>query len=91
MQGKVLKKEISAETIEKWLADAAMPKKASESIPMEAHALARKAKREIRSTGTTTVICPRCGTKPAVTETERGERTIVSCECGWIFDGEINL
>lgn len=91
MQGKVFKKKISAETIEKWLADAAMPEKASEPIPPEGHALARKAKRELRLTGMTTVICPRCGTKPVVTETERGERTIVSCKCGWIFDGEINL
>lgn len=37
--------------------------------------LARQARREIRLTGKTTVVCPKCGTSPIITMTPRGERT----------------
>lgn len=53
--------------------------------------LARQARREIRLTGKTTVVCPKCGTSPIITMTPRGERTTVSCKCGLIYDGEINF
>lgn len=57
----------------------------------ESMLLAKKARREIRLTGITTVVCPKCGTSPVITTTPRGERTTVSCKCGLIFDGEINF
>ena len=53
--------------------------------------LAKLARREIRLTGKTTVVCPKCGTCPTITMTPRGERTTVSCKCGLIYDGEINF
>lgn len=57
----------------------------------ESMMLAKKARREIRLTGTTTVVCPKCGTSPVMATTPGGERTTVSCKCGLIFDGEINF
>lgn len=53
--------------------------------------LAKQARREIRLTGKTTVVCLKCGTSPVITMTPRGERTTVSCKCGLIYDGEINF
>ena len=53
--------------------------------------LAKQARREIRLTGKTTVVCQKCGTSPVITMTPRGERTTVSCKCGLIYDGEINF
>lgn len=60
-------------------------------LSRESCMLARKARREIRLTGKTTVVCPKCGTSPTITTTPRGERTTVSCKCGLIYDGEINF
>ena len=53
--------------------------------------LAKKAKREIRQMGFTSIQCPKCGTSPEITVTSRGERTTVSCACGYIHDVEINF
>ena len=53
--------------------------------------LAKKAKREIRTMGFTTVMCPKCNGKPNITVTPKGERTIVSCDCGYIIDVDINF
>lgn len=71
--------------------DTKMKRKISPMISEESIMLAEKARRELRMMGTTTVICPRCGTSPQISNTPRGERTIISCKCRYIFDGEINF
>ncbi len=53
--------------------------------------LAKKAKRELRKVGVTSVKCPKCNGSPEITMTSRGERTIVSCLCGYVHDIEINF
>lgn len=32
-----------------------------------------------------------CGGTPEIRTTPKGERTIVSCACGYVFDAEINF
>lgn len=71
--------------------DAKISGKEIRPLSKESCALARQARREIRLTGKTTVVCPKCGTSPTITTTPRGERTTVSCKCGLIYDGEINF
>lgn len=68
-----------------------MTKETLRPLSRESCMLARKARREIRLTGKTTVVCPKCGTSPTITTTPKGERTTVSCKCGLIYDGEINF
>lgn len=53
--------------------------------------LAKKAKSEIRDTGSTSVRCSKCGSAPEIIMTPRGERTIVTCSCGYIHDVDTNL
>ena len=53
--------------------------------------LAKRAKSEIRSIGKTMIRCPRCNTQPEITITSGGERTIVTCECGYVHDVDINF
>ncbi len=53
--------------------------------------LAKQARREQRENGCVTVVCPKCGKHPEIVTTLGGERTIVSCECGFVYDGEINF
>ena len=53
--------------------------------------LAKLAKKQIRQTGETDVRCPKCGTKPILMVTPHGERTIVTCDCGFIADVDINF
>ena len=53
--------------------------------------LAKRAQREIIQTGYTNIKCPKCDTPPELTMTPRGERTIVSCDCGYVHNVEINL
>ncbi len=55
------------------------------------HELAKTAKREIRSAGFTEVICPKCGSHPRITETLRGEITIVTCHCGYVHDIDMDF
>ena len=55
------------------------------------HTLAKKAKKEIKELGFTSVKCPKCGGAPELTMTPGGERTIVTCECGYVHDVEINF
>lgn len=61
----------------------------------ESSILARKALRQYRDNNRDnskiTVTCPKCGKKPTVTITPRGERTTVLCECRYIRLGEINF
>lgn len=68
-----------------------MEKKTSHTVSPQSNMLAKKAKKEIRLTGMTTVLCPMCGEAPQVTTTSKGERTIVSCKCGYVYDAEINF
>ena len=53
--------------------------------------LAKKAKKEMKQMGFTSVRCPKCGSSPEITMTSKGERTIVSCDCGYVHDVEINF
>lgn len=53
--------------------------------------LAKRARIEIIQTGHTNIRCPKCDTPPEITMTPRGERTIVSCDCGYVHNVEINL
>lgn len=69
--------------------DTQMEKRISPMISEESIILARKARREMRQTGTITVRCPKCGTIPKITTSPRGERLTVSCECGYVFDSEM--
>lgn len=39
--------------------------------------------------GCVTVVCPKCNKPPVITATTRDERSDISCECGYIRDGEI--
>lgn len=71
--------------------DAKIMEKEIQPLSKESYMLARQARREIRLTGKTTVVCPKCGSSPVITMTPRGERTTVSCKCGLIYDGEINF
>ena len=53
--------------------------------------LAKKAKREIMENGTTSIKCPKCDKYPTLSYTPRKERTILSCECRYVHDVDINL
>ena len=55
------------------------------------YSLAMQAKMEIRNTGMTRVKCPKCNTSPIIRVTEKGERTIVTCRCGYIHSVDINF
>lgn len=59
------------------------------SRPQEAVDLTNKARRELYETGSTTVICPKCGEHP--TEYENEYRYTLRCKCGYIGGGEIKL
>ena len=71
--------------------DTKMMNEKSQEISNSPNMLARLAKREIRQMGYTNVRCPKCGTAPKVKMTSRGERTIVTCECRYVHDVEINF
>lgn len=58
-------------------------------IQEEAIILARQAEREMMQNREIKVRCPKCGTMPRITNTLRGERFIVSCDCGYIYNCEI--
>lgn len=66
-------------------------RKTLHTVSAQSHMLAKKAKKEMRLTGTTTVVCPMCNESPKITTTSKGERTMVSCKCGFVYDMEINL
>jgi hypothetical protein len=57
----------------------------------ESRALVHQARLEQVTNGCITVVCPKCQKHPKMTTTPRGERTIISCPCRYILDGEINL
>lgn len=53
--------------------------------------LAKHARLEQQKKGYVTVVCPKCQKHPEITMTSKGERTIVSCYCGYIKNIEINF
>lgn len=53
--------------------------------------LAKQARLEKAKYGQITTMCPKCKRKPSVTTTAKCERTIVSCDFGFIYSEEINL
>lgn len=57
----------------------------------EGNKLAKQAKKEIRLTGKTSVICPKCSEAPVMKTTPGNERTTICCSCGYLYDCEINL
>ena len=63
----------------------------SQEILNNPNMLAKRARTEIIQMGFTNIKCPKCGTSPEITITSRGERTIVSCDCGYVHDVEINF
>lgn len=71
--------------------DTAVMNERSQEISNSPVMLAKIAKKEIRTAGFTNIRCPKCGEMPEITMTSRGERTIVSCDCGYVHDVEINL
>ena len=71
--------------------DIQMERKTLRIVSAKSHMLAKQAKREQRLTGVITVVCPKCDEKPEITTTSNGERTIVSCKCGYVYDAEMNL
>lgn len=63
----------------------------SQEILNNPNMLAKRARKEIRQMGFTNIRCPKCGKAPEITMTSRGERTIVSCDCRYVHDVEINF
>ena len=59
-------------------------------ISQESLLLAKRTLKEYQE-GNIVTRCPRCQQKATVSFTERGERTIISCECKHIFMVEINF
>lgn len=55
------------------------------------YTLADKARKELETGSTTSVICPRCHSRPVLTVTPKGERSKIRCNCGYIYDAEIYL
>ena len=66
-------------------------KRTSRETSSQSTMLAKQAKREFKRDGKVTVVCPKCQKHPSVTTTPKGERTMVRCECGYVFTGEINF
>lgn len=61
----------------------------SAQISEESRTLARKARKDLESDSTTSVICPKCHTHPILIISPDGGRSDVSCECGYVYSGEI--
>ncbi len=53
--------------------------------------LAKQARMEKQKNGYVTVVCPKCHEHPEIVMTSKGERTIVSCPCGYVKNIEINF
>jgi len=51
--------------------------------------LAKQARKEIAAYGQAITPCPLCGEFPTEWITEHGERDIVACKCGYIYNFEI--
>ena len=66
-------------------------KKTSHNISPQSLLLAKQARMEMMENGYITIICPKCQEHPKITTTSNGERTIVTCRCGYIINVDINL
>lgn len=53
--------------------------------------LMQEARTQLYTTGKTDVMCPKCRTHPKTWESQNGERTFISCECGYVRGCEINF
>lgn len=69
--------------------DTKVTKRTYPPISEESLMLANQARREFTETGAVTTTCPKCGTHPLTRMV--GNRTIVSCECGYVLSMEINF
>lgn len=63
----------------------------SPAISRQSLALAKQARLEQQKDGYVTVVCPKCQGHPEIITTSKGERTIVSCSCGYVRNIEINF
>ena len=61
------------------------------TISQESIMLANQARLEQQRDGYVSVKCPKCNGTPKITTTPGGERTTISCPCGYIINGEINF
>lgn len=68
-----------------------MERKIFPTISPQSIMLAKQARLEQQKNGYVTVICPKCQEHPEITTTLKGERTIVSCPCGYVKNIEINF
>ena len=68
-----------------------MEKKRSHEISPQSIMLAKQAMKEMNQQQMITVKCPRCGKSPEITMTSKGERTIISCPCKYVYNLEINF
>lgn len=71
--------------------DTQMEKKTYHTISLQSITLTKQARLEQQKSGHVTVICPKCKRHPEITMTSRGERTIISCPCGYVKNIEINF
>ena len=71
--------------------DTQMEKKTLQIISPQSIMLAKQARLEQQKNGYVTVICPKCQEHPEILMTSRGERTIITCPCGYVKNVEINL
>ena len=53
--------------------------------------LANQARSEQQKDGYVTVVCPKCLRHPEIMMTSKGERTVITCPCGYVKNIEINL
>ncbi len=61
------------------------------TISRQSIMLAKQARLEQQKNGYVSVKCPKCNGIPEITMTSNGERTTVSCPCGYIKNIEINF
>ena len=61
------------------------------TISRQSIMLAKQARLEQLKNGYVSVKCPRCNGTPEITMTSNGERTIISCPCGYVKNIEINF
>lgn len=71
--------------------DTQVEKKTSNNISPKSLLLAKQARMEMMENGYIKTTCPKCQEHPRITTTLRGERTIVTCSCGYIINVDINL
>lgn len=66
-------------------------KKTFPIISHQSITLAKQARLEYLKTGVISVTCPKCHQHPEIKTTSRGERTTITCPCGYIKNIEINF